>query len=107
MVVYSIYMSFLLALEPVAIISALGYIGLFAIVLAESGLFFGFFFPGDSLLFTAGLLASQHILYLPILLAVVPVAAIIGDSIGYAFGKWVGPRLFVKEDSLLFSKHHT
>ncbi len=92
--------------DPLALISAAGYLGLFGIVLAESGLFFGFFFPGDSLLFTAGLLASQHILYLPLLLAIVPIAAIVGDSVGYAFGAWAGPRLFVKEDSLFFSKHH-
>jgi membrane-associated protein len=93
-------------LDPLAIISALGYLGLFSIVFAESGLFFGFFFPGDSLLFTAGLLASQDILYLPILLAGVPIAAILGDSVGYSFGKWVGPRLFTKENSLFFNKQH-
>jgi membrane-associated protein len=92
--------------DPLALIAAAGYLGLFFIVLAESGLFFGFFFPGDSLLFTAGLLASQHLLYLPLLLAIVPIAAIAGDSVGYAFGKWVGPRIFVREDSLFFSKHH-
>src|SRR5689334_1548940 len=97
------YLSFL---DPLMLISAAGYIGLFAIVLADSGLFFGFFLPGDSLLSTAGLLALQKVLYLPLLLAIIPVAAIVGDSIGYAFGKWVGPRLFVKEDSLFFSKHH-
>jgi len=93
-------------LDPLLLLSSAGYIGLFAIVFAESGLFFGFFLPGDSLLFTAGLLASQDILYLPLLLAIVPIAAILGDSVGYSFGKWVGPRLFVKEDSLLFNKHH-
>lgn len=93
-------------LDPLSLIAAAGYLGLFAIVFAESGLFFGFFFPGDSLLFTAGLLASQKILYLPILLGLIPVAAILGDSAGYAFGKWVGPRLFTREDSLFFSKHH-
>lgn len=93
-------------LDPLVLIAAVGYIGLFCIVLAESGLFFGFFFPGDSLLFTAGLLASQHILYLPILLVIIPIAAIVGDSIGYAFGMWVGPKLFYKEDSLFFSKKH-
>lgn len=92
--------------DPLSLIAGAGYVGLFFIVLAESGLFFGFFFPGDSLLFTAGLLASVHVLYLPVLLALVPVAAILGDSIGYSFGKWVGPRLFVKDDSLFFSKHH-
>lgn len=93
-------------LDPTVLISAVGYVGLFGIVFAESGLFFGFFLPGDSLLFTAGLLASQDILYLPLLLAIIPIAAILGDSVGYSFGKWVGPRLFVKEDSLLFNKHH-
>lgn len=93
-------------LDPIHLIQIAGYFGLFCIVFAESGLFFGFFLPGDSLLFTAGLLASQDLLYLPILLAIIPVAAITGDSVGYAFGKWVGPRLFYKEDSLFFSKHH-
>lgn len=93
-------------LDPITLISAAGYLGLFAIVFAESGLFFGFFLPGDSLLFTAGLLASQDILYLPFLLALIPIAAILGDSVGYSFGKWVGPKLFTKEDSLFFSKHH-
>src|SRR4051812_45750922 len=93
-------------LDPLVLIAAAGYAGLFAIVLAESGLFFGFFFPGDSLLFTAGLLASQKILYLPLLLAIIPVAAIVGDSIGYAFGKWIGPKLFTHENSLFFNKKH-
>ena len=98
-------MSFL-HLDPLSLITAVGYIGIFAIVFAESGLFFGFFFPGDSLLFTAGLLASQGVLYLPLLLAILPVAAIGGDTAGYWFGRWVGPRLFYKEDSLFFSKKH-
>lgn len=98
-------MSFL-HLDPLYLISAAGYAGLFTIVLAESGLFFGFFFPGDSLLFTAGLLASQKILYLPLLLAIIPVAAIVGDSIGYAFGKWIGPKLFTHENSLFFNRKH-
>ena len=83
-----------------------GYLGLFIIVFAESGLFFGFFFPGDSLLFTAGLLASQgyfSITYLVILLAI---AAISGDSVGYWFGKKVGPRIFTREDSFFFHKKH-
>lgn len=93
-------------LDPTHLIQIAGYFGLFCIVFAESGLFFGFFLPGDSLLFTAGLLASQDLLSLPILLIIIPIAAITGDSFGYAFGKWVGPRLFYKEDSLFFSKHH-
>src|SRR3569623_2898907 len=105
-VVYILYMGYLLALEPYAIITALGYVGLTLVIFAESGLFYGFFLPGDSLLFTAGLLAAHDVLYFPLLLGLIPVAAILGDSVGYAFGLWVGPRIFVKEDSLLFSKHH-
>lgn len=90
--------------NPQAIISAFGLIGVIVIVFLETGFFFGFFLPGDSLLFTAGLLASKG--YLPIagLLIGVFVAAVIGDNVGYMFGKKVGPSLFVKEDSLLFDK---
>jgi membrane-associated protein len=93
-------------LDPLILLKTLGYVGLFCIVFAESGLFFGFFFPGDSLLFTAGLLAALHVLSLPALLVLVPLAAILGDSAGYAFGRWVGPRLFTKEDSFFFNRKH-
>jgi membrane-associated protein len=86
------------------IIQTVGYIGLFAIVFAESGLFFGFFLPGDSLLLTAGLLASQDKLDLAILLIILPIAAILGDSVGYWFGKKTGPRIFSRDDSLLFRR---
>jgi membrane-associated protein len=84
------------------IVQTVGYIGLFAIVFAESGLFFGFFLPGDSLLLTAGLLASQGKLDLAMLLIILPIAAILGDSVGYWFGKKTGPRIFSRDDSLLF-----
>ena len=93
-------------LDPTTIITTLGYVGLFAIVFAESGLFFGFFFPGDSLLFTAGLLAATHALSLPALLVLIPIAAILGDTAGYAFGRWMGPKIFTKEDSFFFNKKH-
>ena len=86
------------------IIQTVGYIGLFAIVFAESGLFFGFFLPGDSLLLTAGLLASQGKLDLAMLLIILPIAAILGDSVGYWFGKKTGPRIFSRDDSLLFRR---
>ena len=86
------------------IIETVGYVGLFAIVFAESGLFFGFFLPGDSLLLTTGLLASQGKLDLAMLLIILPVAAILGDSVGYWFGKKTGPRIFSREDSLLFRR---
>jgi membrane-associated protein len=86
------------------IIETVGHIGLFAIVFAESGLFFGFFLPGDSLLLTAGLLASQGKLDLALLMIALPIAAILGDSVGYWFGKKAGPRIFSREDSLLFRR---
>ena len=93
-------------LDPKFIIETLGIIGIVSIIFAESGLFFGFFLPGDSLLFTAGLLASQHILSLSPILIFCSIAAIIGDSIGYAFGKKIGPKIFKKEDSFFFNKKH-
>lgn len=83
-----------------------GYIGLFLIIFAESGLFFGFFLPGDSLLFTAGFLASQGYFNIAALVLVLFVAAVLGDSVGYAFGRKVGPRLFTRDDSKLFHRDH-
>ncbi len=87
-----------------AILPTIGYIGIFAIIFAESGLFFGFFLPGDSLLFTAGFLASQEIFDIHILAVVCFIAAVLGDSIGYAFGTRVGKKLFHKTDSFFFHK---
>ena len=86
------------------LIISIGYIGVFAIVFAESGLFFGFFLPGDSLLLTAGLLASRGLMNIWILLIIVPIAAILGDNVGYWFGKKTGPRIFNREDSRLFKR---
>lgn len=91
---------------------SVGYAGIFAIIFAESGLLIGFFLPGDSLLFTAGFLASVNpldpsqppIFSLPALLVGCFLAAVIGDSVGYTFGRRVGPRLFQREDSILFHK---
>ncbi len=88
------------------LIQIVGYPGLFAIVYAESGLFFGFFLPGDSLLVTAGLLASQEYFKIEILLALLSLGAVAGDSTGYWFGKKVGPKIFKRENSLLFNKDH-
>ncbi|MDB4984441.1 MAG: hypothetical protein JWM20_620 [Patescibacteria group bacterium] len=86
------------------LLETVGYLGLFAIVFAESGLFIGFFLPGDTLLFTAGLLASQGYFSIPLVIVFAVVAAILGDSFGYWFGRRAGKRLFKKEDSFLFSK---
>ncbi|HSH31404.1 MAG TPA: VTT domain-containing protein [Candidatus Saccharimonadales bacterium] len=86
-----------------ALIKAVGYLGLFAIVFAESGLLIGFFLPGDSLLFTAGFLASQGFLNIFILVPLMFTAAVLGDSVGYSFGYRAGPRIFKRRDSLVFS----
>ena len=92
--------------DLVAIIKTAGYAGLFAIIFAESGLLIGFFLPGDSLLFTAGVLASQGYLNIAVLAVIVTVAAILGDSVGYAFGQRIGNKIFYKEDSFFFNKRN-
>jgi membrane-associated protein len=85
-----------------------GYVGLTAIIFAETGLLFGFFLPGDSLLVTAGLLSSQPQFGLNMWLlgTLLTIAAIVGNSAGYAIGFYSGPTLFKREDSLLFKKKH-
>ncbi|TAK57406.1 DedA family protein [Patescibacteria group bacterium] len=93
-------------LDPTALIQTLGILGVFVIVFAESGLFFGFFFPGDSLLFTAGLLASQGYFDIYLLVFGCVISAVLGDSVGYAFGKHAGDKIFTREDSLFFHKKH-
>ena len=85
-----------------------GYVGLTAIIFAETGLLVGFFLPGDSLIVTAGLLSAQpqfglNVYVLGVLLTL---AAIIGNTVGYAIGRATGPRLFTRDDSLLFKKKH-
>jgi membrane-associated protein len=88
------------------LVRAGGYVVLVAIVFTETGLLVGFFLPGDSLLITAGLVAAAgglNIWWLNILLAV---AAIVGDSVGYAIGARLGPRLFTRNQSLLFNPRH-
>lgn len=88
------------------LIYAVGYFGIFGIIFAESGLLIGLFLPGDSLLFTAGILASQGYFNIALLIFLSFAGAVLGDSFGYAFGRKLGPRIFVKDDSLLFHKAH-
>lgn len=76
------------------------------IVFAESGLLVGFFLPGDTLLFGAGLAASQGELSLPLLIICVVTAAIIGDNVGYSIGRRTGHRIFNKKDGILFRQEH-
>lgn len=92
--------------DLVTLIKAGGYLAVGGIVFAESGLLIGFFLPGDSLLFTAGFLASQGFLDIRLLILICFVAAVVGDSVGYAIGRKLGPALFTREDSLFFNKEH-
>lgn len=89
-----------------ALLHIVGYPGVFAIIFAESGTIVGFFLPGGSLLFTAGLLASTGLFNPWILVPVVTLAAILGDNIGYWFGNKVGIKLFTRPDSRFFHQEH-
>src|SRR6476620_8839831 len=73
-----------------------------AIVFSETGLLVGFFLPGDSLLVTAGLIASQGVFNIWVLAPIAWLAAICGNSVGYSIGRATGPRIFTREDSLFF-----
>lgn len=88
------------------VIQAIGLIGVYTIVFVESGLLIGFFLPGDSLLFTAGFLASQGFFDITLLTVGSFIAAVTGDSVGYWIGHKYGRKLFQKEDSMLFHKDH-
>ncbi len=88
------------------LVQAAGYTGMAAIIFAETGLLIGFFLPGDSLLVSAGLLGSQGYIDVWLLGLVLSVAAVVGDTVGYSIGKAGGPRLFTREDSLLFNRKH-
>ena len=85
-----------------------GLVGLATIIFAESGLFFGFFLPGDTLLITAGVLASARPDLFPIEMVVLVcfIAAVTGDAVGYTFGKRVGRRLYERPDSRFFKRSH-
>lgn len=96
-------------LAPESLISTFGLVGILAVVFAESGLLIGFFLPGDSLLFTTGLLVAdgtylKQPLWLVCLL--VSIAAMAGDQFGYAFGRRFGPGLFRRPDSRLFKQEN-
>ena len=97
----------------ITILGTVIYIVIFGIIFAESGLFVGFFLPGDSLIFTAGFLASvkipnssQTYLNLWILIAIIFVGAVVGDSVGFTFGFRVGRKLFQRENSRFFNKEN-
>ena len=91
-----------------ALVQWAGYVGLTLIIFAETGLLVGVFLPGDSLLVTAGLLAADPTFGLNVwwLGAILSVAAVVGDTVGYHVGKVTGPRIFTRQDSLFFHRDH-
>src|SRR5260221_1394955 len=93
-------------LKTVANFGALGYFLMFFAVFAESGLFFGFFLPGDSLLFTAGLLASQGVFNIVFLAPLMIIGAILGDNAGYWTGRKLGGWLMKQKENFFFQKKH-
>jgi len=99
-------MDFILNIDLPILIHTIGYLGIFFIIFAESGLFFGFFLPGDTLLFTAGLLASQGYFNITLLVLLVTFGAILGDQVGYWFGVKIGPKIFIRDESFFFKKRY-
>ena len=91
-------------LDIVPLIKTFGIVGVFTFVFAESGLFFGFFLPGDSLLFTAGVFASAGYYNLGVLFIGAFICAVLGDTVGYWSGKKLGSKLFARPDSFFFNK---
>ncbi|MEU6774260.1 VTT domain-containing protein [Streptomyces sp. NPDC046759] len=95
-------------LDPNHLLNTYSIWGLLLVIFAESGLLIGFFLPGDSLLFTCGLLITSHQMHFPLwgAIALICLAAILGDQTGYMFGKKVGPSLFNRPDSRLFKQEN-
>jgi membrane-associated protein len=91
-------------LNPAALVKDFGYIGFFLAIFVESGVFFGFFLPGDSLLFAAGLLAAQGLFNIYIIIILSITGAILGNNIGYYTGKRLDKTLFTNKDSFWFSR---
>lgn len=93
-------------LDITYLIHTVGLVGILVIIFTESGLFFGFFLPGDSILFTAGFLASQGRLpFYPLIFGCM-ICAVVAGYVGYWFGRTIGHKLFEKADSLFFRKKH-
>lgn len=95
-------------LDPESIVRSAGYLGIIAVVFAENGLLVGFFLPGDSVLFTAGFLASQDFFGISIttLSTMIFIASVVGTQVGYWFGFHYGPRIFNRPESRFFKKEN-
>ena len=93
-------------LDPETIITSGGLALIAFIVFAESGLLFGFFFPGDTLLFLAGTLAAQGLFSIYLVVPVIMISSILGGQVGYMIGQRAGPRIFKKKDGILFREEY-
>lgn len=89
-----------------SIIKVGGLLAIAFIVFAESGLFFGFVFPGDTLLLTAGFFAAQGELPIAALIIIIVIAAILGDNVGYLTGRKFGPSVFKRKDGIFFRREY-
>lgn len=89
-----------------SIIKVGGLLAIAFIVFAESGLFFGFVFPGDTLLLTAGFFAAQGELPIVVLIVIIVIAAILGDNVGYLTGRKFGPSVFKRKDGIFFRQEY-
>lgn len=93
-------------LDPISLAHTLGYLGIGTVIFTETGLLVGLMLPGDSLLFSAGFIASLGYLNIVPLCIIAFLAAAAGDSVGYALGKKYGPKIFTQEHSFFFDKQH-
>ena len=100
------FLSACVNLDPIEMVKTGSYLGIAFTIFAESGLLFGIFLPGDSLLFAAGLLSAAGFLSIGPLAFFVIIAAIIGDSVGYWFGANVGTNFFKRKDSFFFKQEY-
>jgi len=100
------FLSACVNLDPIEMVKTGSYLGIALVIFAESGLLFGIFLPGDSLLFAAGLLSAAGFLSFGPLVFFVVIAAIVGDSVGYWFGASVGTNFFKKKDSFFFKQEY-
>jgi len=92
--------------DVVTLLKTFGYLGLFIIIFSETGLLIGFLFPGDSLLFAAGVLAAANYFSLTTIIIVALSAAIIGEIVGYHIGRKYGPMVFKQKDSIFFKQEY-
>ena len=93
-------------LDPTHLIQSGGLLAIAVVIFLESGMMIGFFFPGDTLLLSAGILAAQGQFSLPLTIIVIAIAAILGDNTGYTLGTLMGKKLFHKEDGILFRREY-